>query len=163
MGNAHWLQAGFSRPGNEHSFTSVYYENQIEAFKKLQTFLRKITVDIANRRAALIQDSFLDRLEDNLNQIIVRIEQVEDVLSQKDFELSITVSKAGKTILRDVEKVRDLALFAPTKLLSNPREYDRISNNLSTEMGNLSISIEEYQKYLTVIVNQSKLEKIYSS
>lgn len=163
MGNVHWLQAGFSRPENELNFTSVYYENQIETIKKLQMFLRKVQVDITNRNADLIQDAFLDSMEDNLNQIILRITQIEDLLSQKEFELSITVFKAGQTILREVEKVRKLALYAPMKLLTNPKEYERISISLSTAIGNLSISIEEYQKYLTLIVKQSRLEKIYSS
>jgi hypothetical protein len=163
MGNAHWLQAGFSRPTDEFTFTTVYYENQINSINEICVLLRKIASDISNREANLIQDSFLDHLEDNLNQIIVRIKQVEDVLSQKEFDLGITISKAGKTVLHDVEKVRKLAFYAPTKLLSNPREYDRISINLSTEVGKLSISMEQYQKYLKMIVNQAKLEKIYSS
>lgn len=163
MENAHWLQAGFQQPKNELNFTSVYYENQIEVFKRFQLFLQKTKMDISNRKADLIQDAFLDSVEDNLNQIILRVMQIEELLLQKEFELSITVYKAGQTILRDVEKVRNLALYAPMKLLAKPRDYDRISRRLSTEMGNLSISIEEYQKYLTLIVKQSRLEKIYSS
>jgi len=49
------------------------------------------------------------------------------------------------------------------RLLSHPDEYDQVSYNLSIELGNLSISIEEYQRHLTTIVNQAKLERIYSS
>ena len=163
MGNAHWIQAGFSIPSNEGNFTSVYYENQIEVFRRIETSMLTFSADITNRDANLLQDSFLDMLEDNLHQVIQRVKQVEELLSGKEFELSITLSKAGKVILQDVEKVRKLVLYAPMKLLSNPGEYDQVSDDLSTEIENLAVSVEEYQRYLTTILNQSKLEKIYSS
>jgi hypothetical protein len=165
MGNAHWVQAGFSVPASELFFTSVYYQNQIEMFRRIQTVMQAISVDIADRKVNLLQDTFLDRVEENLDQAVLRVEQVEELLSVsgKEFDLSLTLSKAGRVILRDVEKVRKLADDAVTRLLSNARDYDRLLDSLSTELGNLAISIEEYQRHLATILNQSKLENIYLS
>ncbi len=165
MGNAHWIQAGFSVPSNEFNFTSVYCQNQVEVFGRIHRSTQAISADIANRKANLLQDSFLDMVEENLDQVIVRVQQVEELLSVsgKEFELSLALNKAGKVIRRDVEKVKKLSCDATVRLLSNPREYERVSDRLSTEIGNLAISIEEYQRYLTTILTQAKLEKIYLS
>jgi len=164
MSNAHWIQAGFSVPVNEFSFTSVYYHNQIDVFRKIENIIQSISTDIADRNTNLLSDIFLDKIEENLEHLVMRVKQVEELLlsSGREFELSLALSKTGKGILRDTEKIRKQVRYASITLLSNSTEDSYISESLSTEFGNLAISIEEYQRHLAAILKQVKLENIYS-
>lgn len=163
MNDAHWIQAGFSVPADEFSFTSVYYQNQIEILKVVKNIIQGIATEIAERNISLLSDVFLDSIENNLEHLISRVGQVEDLLpsSGKDFELRFALSKTGSGIIKDIEKVRKQVRHVSITLLSDPTD-NSASEELSMEFANLAISIEEYQRHLTAILNQAKLEKIYS-
>jgi hypothetical protein len=164
MGNAHWVQAGFSVPTDEFSFTSVYYQNQIEIFERIESVTQDIATEIGERNISLLSDVFLDAIENNLDHLVSRVGQVEELLSSsgQEFELSFALSKTGNSILKDIEKVRKQVRHVSITLLSDPTENNSASECLSMEFANLAISIEEYQRHLTTILKQAKLEKIYS-
>ncbi len=54
MSNAHWIQAGFSVPANELSFTSVYYQNQVEIFRRIEGVTQTIATDIMERNTSTL-------------------------------------------------------------------------------------------------------------
>ena len=164
MGNAHWLQAGFSVPSDQFNFTSVYCHNQLEIFGKIEIAIQDISIEIAEHNNSLLSDIFLDKIDSNLDHIISRVGQVDDLLSSsgREFELSLVLSKTGESLLKEVERVRKQARYVSITLLSDSFEDNSPSDDLSLEFANLAISIEEYQRHLTAILNQAKLEKIYS-
>jgi hypothetical protein len=164
MGNAHWLQAGFSVPVDDSSFTSVYYQNQLEIFRRIESTTHQIAVEIAERNSSLLSDVFLDTIDHNLDHIVSRVGQVDDLLSTsgREFELSLVLTKTGHGLLKEVEKVRKEVRHVSITLLSDSSESNSSSEDLSTEFVNLAISIEEYQRHLAAILNQAKLAKIYS-
>jgi len=164
MGSAHWLQAGFSVPSDQFNFTSIYCHNQLEIFEKIKIAIQDISTEIAEQPNRLLSDNFLDEIDSNIDHIVTRVGQVDDLLtsSGREFELSLVLSKTGGSLLKEVERVRKQARHVSITLLSDLFEEDGPSDGLSLEFANLAISIEEYQRHLSAILNQAKLEKIYS-
>lgn len=164
MGNTHWLQAGFAIPTDQFNFTSIYCQNQLEIFSSIENSIQQIAIEILERDNSLLSDAFLDSIDKNLDQIVLRVGQVDDLLSSsgREFELSLVLNKTGQSLLKDVEKVRKELRHVSITLLSNSSEAENSAEDLSTEFSNLAISIDEYQKHLSSILKQAKLEKIYS-
>ncbi len=152
MNKAHWVAAGFSIPAEQFNFTVVYFENQIDIYRKIESETRSISDDLTKNKINPSQEEFLIRAYTTLDELDDRTEQVLEILeTDQDHHLITTAYQAAKKLLENSDKTRQSIVSQSLIGALRPNELNISLIKLPVELRTLVISIEELIKHIKAI------------
>ncbi len=152
MNKAHWVNAGFSVPAKNFSFTVVYFENQIEAFRNLREEVSGLINQVQIKQINPVYGDFLDRAFDILDRTDTRCVQIQDILdNEEDHPLAITAQKATEHHLACSHNIKELLMQSSVTWTANSGLLDNRLIRLIVEFQILLIASQELGRHLEQI------------
>ncbi|SRR6266498_4762572 len=149
MNKAHWITAGFSMPAEKFNFTAVYFENQLDIFRRLRTEVKLLADGVNKDKTKPRQAAFLKKAYETLDKLQSRTSQVSSILdTDKDHQFLLVVQKATTSLIENTIKARQSLMKSSVSGTVHPKEFDLTAAQLPTEFYAIVISIEEVERHL---------------
>ncbi len=156
METAHWIQAGFSIPESQFSFTAIFFENQIEVLGRLETEVDSLCRQLQEKQLDVTAKTFQRNLKTILDLVLIRANQLAAVVGKEsDHPLEITLDKTLLMLVNEVESIKAFLFEASIQGILHTERLDRLGSEYSIKLYNLLVSIQNLIKYSKIIRKQT--------